>query len=143
MSGRGTDAVEALRAAGLRPTRHRVAVLDELALEPNDVTAQELWQRLRARGGSVVGRATVYRALAAMREHRVIDAFAHHDGELCYRVCTNQHHHHLVCRECHRVVELVGCDVGDWVARAGRRHGFAALEHELELSGVCADCRAA
>lgn len=137
------DVAATLRAAGLRPTRHRLAVLAELAQEPNDVTAQELWQRLHAGGGTGVGLATVYRALAAMREHGVIDAFSHHDGELCYRLCTGEHHHHLLCRECHRVVELTGCDLDPWVARVARKHGFSAPEHAMEISGVCADCRAA
>lgn len=135
------SSADRLSDAGLRPTPNRIAVLEELAREPNDVTAQELWQRLRARGKPGVGLATVYRALAAMREQGLIDAFMHHDGELCYRLCSRGHHHHLVCRQCHRVVELIGCDLGDWVARTGRRHGFASLEHELEISGVCADCR--
>ena len=45
---------ELLRTRGVRPTRQRVEVLRELSREGNDVTAQELWQRLHDRGGPPV-----------------------------------------------------------------------------------------
>ena len=129
-----------LRTKGVRPTSRRLQLLDELAAEPNDVTAQVLWRRLRDRGDSTVGLATVYRTLALLRDHDVVDAMSHHGGELCYRLCTDGHHHHLVCRECHRVVELHDCGLDEWVSRLAAQHGFARPEHHLEIDGVCADC---
>jgi Fur family transcriptional regulator, ferric uptake regulator len=104
------------------------------------VTAQVLWRRLRDRGDSTVGLATVYRTLALLRDHDVVDAMSHHGGELCYRLCTDGHHHHLVCRECHRVVELHDCGLDEWVSGLAAQHGFARPEHHLEIDGVCADC---
>ena len=126
-----------LRASGVRPTSQRLAVLGELAAEPNDATAQDLWQRLRGQ----VGLATVYRTLALLHEHGVIDALSHHDGERCYRLCTGAHHHHLVCETCHRVVEIDECDLDPWVSRVAKRHGFVADGHDLEIRGRCRDCR--
>ena len=138
-----TDLEARLRASGVRPTAQRLAVLGELAAEPNDATAQVLWQRIRERGGRRVGLATVYRTLALLHEHGVIDALSHHDGERCYRLCTGAHHHHLVCESCHRVVEVAECDHDPWVAGVARRHGFVARAHQVEISGTCASCRAA
>src|SRR6476659_5273694 len=94
---------------GLRPTRQRVAVLQALSDEPNDATAQEIHARLRG-GQDAVGLATVYRTLALLSEEGLVDTLMHHPGEACYRLCGDGHHHHLVCRECHRVVELGDCD---------------------------------
>jgi Fur family ferric uptake transcriptional regulator len=134
------DHAALLRDKGLRPTRSRVELLDELAREPNDVTAQELWRRLRDGSGADVGLATVYRTLALLREHDIIDTLSHHGGELCYRLCSDSHHHHLVCRSCHRVVELRECDIEDWVTQLSAKHGFAQPRHQLEIDGVCAAC---
>jgi Fur family ferric uptake transcriptional regulator len=131
-----------LQAKGLRPTRPRLDLLEELAREPNDVTAQELWRRLRERRGAKVGLATVYRTLALLREHHIVDTLSHHGGELCYRLCSDSHHHHLVCRTCHRVVEFGECDIDDWVERISAKHGFAKTRHQLEIDGVCAQCSA-
>jgi Ferric uptake regulator family len=58
-------AAETLRGLGARPTRQRVTVLTELMGEKNDLTAQELHQRLRSRG-SRLGLATVYRTLGLL-----------------------------------------------------------------------------
>ena len=127
---------------GVRPTSQRVAVLAELALEPNDATAQILWQRMRAGSNASIGLATVYRTLALLRDRGVVDALPHGD-ELCYRLCTPGHHHHLVCRICHRIVEVDECDIDDWAKKVAERHGFAAAEHEVEISGICSECTAA
>ena len=129
-----------LRRLGLRPTAQRVRVLEELAREPDDVTAQELHRRLVARGDRL-GLATVYRTLAALVTHGVVDVLVHRAGEVCYRLCSDGHHHHAVCTECHRVVELDGCGVGDWANRAAEALDFVPTEHRLEVHGVCAGCR--
>src|SRR5207302_1888755 len=52
-----------LERNGVRATPRRLEVLEELARERDDVTAQELWSRLRERD-SAAGLATVYRTLA-------------------------------------------------------------------------------
>ncbi len=108
----------------------------------DDATAQQIHERLRA-GGEAIGLATVYRALALLSEHGVVDVLAHHPGESCYRLCGVGHHHHLVCTSCHRVVELRDCSLDDWLSDVAAAHGFALTGHEVEVSGVCSQCRAA
>jgi Fur family transcriptional regulator, ferric uptake regulator len=135
-----TQAADMLGDAGVRPTARRVQVLAELIAERDDLTAQDLHERLRARGERL-GLATVYRTLGLLAEEGVIDAISHHPGELCYRWCAEGHHHHLVCSDCHRVVELVDCELGPWLDQVSSRHGFVTTGHRLEVSGLCGDCR--
>ena len=129
-----------LHEAGLKASRSRLAVLEALAAEPNDATAQEIHRRL-VDSGRRIGLATVYRALAALSGAGVVDALPHGPGESCYRLCGTGHHHHLVCSECHRVIELPGCPAEEWIASRARRRGFAVTGHRLEVTGVCAGCR--
>jgi Fur family ferric uptake transcriptional regulator len=136
-----TELERLLNRKGVRPTRQRTAVLAELAAEPDDATAQALWQRMRERADQTIGLATVYRTLALLHEHGVIDALSHSDGERCYRLCGEAHHHHLVCERCHRVVEIADCDLAPWADNVARRHGFAATTHQVEISGLCGACR--
>jgi Fur family transcriptional regulator, ferric uptake regulator len=141
---------ERLLGIGLRPTPQRMLVLETLAAEPHDATAQEIHARLRERGERV-GLATVYRALSVLSEGDVVDELSHRVGETCYRLCSPGHHHHLVCSSCHRVEELEGCEIDAWVEGgrvrdeppASRAHDFKAASHTVEVVGVCADCRAA
>jgi Fur family ferric uptake transcriptional regulator len=87
-----------------------------------------------------VGLATVYRNLARLAEEGQVDAIRRPSGETAYRACGHGHHHHLICRECGKVVELHDCALGEWGRRIGEQHGFTAVEHQAELFGTCADC---
>ena len=136
----GVDLEQRIAATGLRVTRQRVRVLDELAREPHDLTAQDLYRRLRD-DGEKIGLATVYRTLGSLVEHGVVDTLAHSRGETCYRLCSDAHHHHLVCSECHRVVELGECGIEGWLAEAAAREDFVPTGHRIEIVGVCAACR--
>lgn len=130
-----------LEAKGVRPTRQRLEILAELAREPDDVTAQALWRRLRGRRRSQIGLATVYRTLALLNAQGVIDSLSHHGGEQCYRLCSDVHHHHLVCSSCHRVVEIEECGLDGWLRSVSARHGFVPTDHRVEITGLCAGCR--
>jgi Fur family ferric uptake transcriptional regulator len=135
------DLADLLVRNGVQTTRQRLEVLGELALEPNDATAQTLWKRLRERRGSRIGLATVYRTLSLLSEKGVIDSLAHRDGELCYRLCGESHHHHLVCSSCHRVVEVDEHGLTDWLDRVFAKYDFVAKAHTVELTGLCSNCR--
>ena len=129
-----------LARKGVRATRRRVEVLEELSRERDDLTAQALWRRLRERN-SPAGLATVYRTLSLLSQKGVIDALSHHGGEQCYRLCGDHHHHHLLCSKCHRVVEVDQCDLGGWLDDVASRYGFVATAHQIEITGICAACR--
>jgi Fur family ferric uptake transcriptional regulator len=134
------EASTVLEAVGVRATRQRLVVLSELMSEQNDVTAQELYERLRGRGERL-GLATVYRTLGLLADEGVIDALSHRPGELCYRRCGDGHHHHLVCSSCHHVVELDDCELEPWLEQVSQAHDFVTTGHHLEVSGLCGDCR--
>jgi Fur family ferric uptake transcriptional regulator len=135
------QAAEHLRARGVRPTAQRIRILAELAREPNDATAQELHERLAPRGR--IGLATVYRTLGVLAAEGIVDVLVHDPGVLCYRLCGDSHHHHLVCTSCHAVAELSDCSLDEWLERTSAEHGFTPTGHRLEVTGLCAACRSA
>ena len=140
MNAPSQDLAGLLEQNGVRATPRRLEVLAELARERDDVTAQQLWGRLRERN-SRTGLATVYRTLALLSEKGVVDVLSHHGTEQCYRLCGDEHHHHLVCERCHRVVEVDECNAGEWLDAVAARHGFVATDHRIEISGLCPECR--
>ena len=125
-----------------RTTRQRVAVAELLAESDEFRSAQDLHAALRARGVSV-GLATVYRNLGLMAELGEVDTLVRDDGETLYRQCSDVHHHHLVCRSCGRTVEIAGPAVEKWANAVAAEHGFSEVSHQLELFGLCSECRAA
>lgn len=135
-----TDVSDALRDAGLRATRQRTTVLDALRGRVQAVTAQDLHAELRA-GGEPVGLTTVYRTLSSLAEAGLLDAFLR-DGEQAFRLCSDDHHHHLICEACNRVEEITADEVERWVDGVASRRGFRVTGHRADIFGVCADCAA-
>lgn len=124
-------------AAGRRPTRQRAALAELMSETSQFLSAQELHARLQERGDSV-GLATVYRNLQAMAADGDLDVLRTDDGESVYRSCgTEEHHHHLVCRECGRTVEVEGPAVERWAAEVARQNGFSDVTHTVEIFGTC------
>lgn len=132
------DAVRVLREAGLRPTTQRLAVLDAIAGLPDAVTAQELHFRLRERGLRT-GLTTVYRTVSALAEAGVLDRFES-GGEQSFKLCGEEHHHHLVCLRCGSVEEVEGAEVESWVERTARRRKFRVASHRADIYGRCRRC---
>jgi Fur family ferric uptake transcriptional regulator len=124
-----------------RPTRQRTAVTALLGEVEGFHSAQQLHAMLRERG-EAVGLATVYRALQALAEDGEVDVLRHDEGEAVYRRCgTTRHHHHLVCRDCGRAVELDDdSPVEAWLREVAGRNGFTAVDHTVEVVGTCTDC---
>ena len=124
-------------SAARRPTRQRAALADLMSTTTEFLSAQDLHARLQERGESV-GLATVYRNLQAMAADGDVDVLRTDDGESVYRSCgTDAHHHHLVCRECGRTVEVEGPAVEKWAAEMARQNGFSDVTHTIELFGTC------
>ncbi len=126
-------------APAQRRTRQRAAVDEILAGRHEFRTAQEIHDDLRHRGDRV-GLTTVYRTLQAMTEAGELDAIRNAEGETAYRRCSTGHHHHLVCRNCGRTVEVSGPAVETWASAVAQQHGFRDVSHDLEIFGTCGDC---
>jgi Fur family ferric uptake transcriptional regulator len=123
-----------------RNTRQRSEVLQLLASTDGFRSAQQLHADLRAKGAQV-GLTTVYRTLQLLADAGEVDQLRLPDGEQLYRRCgQNNHHHHLVCRQCGATVEVEGPAVETWAHHQAAQYGFVDVDHTVEIVGTCADC---
>ncbi|MGH2830905.1 MAG: Fur family transcriptional regulator [Actinomycetota bacterium] len=128
------------RSPQLRETPARRAVLTVLKGERGRrLTAQQVHRRAEAIRPRI-GLATVYRTLGALAQDGVIDVVATGDRESAYRLCSEGHHHHLVCDGCGAVFEIGECDVGEVERRLEGRYRFRITEHSLTFRGRCSRC---
>ncbi len=126
--------------APTRATRQRAAISALLDTLDEFRSAQELHDELRHRGQHI-GLTTVYRTLQSMAAAGMVDTLRTDTGEAVYRQCSEQHHHHLVCRGCGCAVEVGDREVESWAAQVAAEHGFSDVSHTIEIFGTCADCR--
>ncbi len=122
-----------------RNTWQREAVREALAEASGFVSAQTLHAQLRD-AGTGIGLATVYRALADLAVEGEADSLQQ-EGESLYRACTpGSHHHHLICRNCGKTVEIEADAVESWARQVAYDNGFAEASHVVDLFGYCVDC---
>ena len=126
--------------AAKRNTWQKDAVRHALAEATGFVSAQQLHLVLRNHG-STIGLATVYRALADLAEAREADSLQGNGGELLYRACGTDHHHHLICRVCGKTVEIEADRVEKWADEVAKAHGFTSPTHTIDIFGVCSACQ--
>jgi Fur family transcriptional regulator, ferric uptake regulator len=139
-----TDGGRSAPPGRVRQTRQATAIEDALRTAEGFRTAQQLHDELRHRGDRV-GLTTVYRHLNLLVEHHLADMVNREDGEAQYRLCGaarpsgEGHHHHIVCRECGRSVEVAGPEVERWAERVAATAGYTDISHTVELFGLCAE----
>ena len=119
-----------------KASKQRTAVSAYLDGQTTFASAQDIHAALRELG-TPIGLATVYRALQTMVDDGELDALRTDEGETVYRRCGTSHHHHLVCRECGRTVEVEEPSVERWASRVAAQHGFSEVSHTLEIFGSC------
>ncbi|HET6820457.1 MAG TPA: Fur family transcriptional regulator [Candidatus Limnocylindria bacterium] len=128
-----------LRAAGERVTPQRLLVADTLALAGRQLTADQLWHRVRRRSPRV-GRATVFRTVEALVEAGVARRFELANHVYGYAACQPGHHHHLACSRCGRVEEIDEGYVLPVAERLASDTGFVIDDARLDFYGRCAAC---
>ena len=131
-----------LHDAGERVTRQRLLIADALESVGRQVTAQELYDRIRHRERGI-GRATVFRTLEALVAAGVARRRAREGHVYGYVACRPEHHHHLACDRCGRVVEIDEAYIRPVAERVAADLGFTIDDARLDFYGLCADCRAA
>lgn len=136
-----TPTQDRLRAAGLRVTTPRVAVLDVLqdALGQSHLAAADVVERVRAQVGAVSTQA-IYDVLDAFTRAGLARRIepAGHPARFEARVGDN--HHHLVCRRCGSTAD-VDCVVGAAPCLTpSDTAGFVVDEAEVTFWGLCPTC---
>ena len=125
-----------------RNTWQREAVRGALGANDGFISAQALHSSLHSTG-SPIGLATVYRALADLAVEGDADSLQSPEGESLYRACsTNDHHHHLICRNCGLTVEIEADAVETWAKDVAAQNGFTQAAHVVDVFGLCAACTA-
>src|SRR5262249_5166399 len=101
-------ALTALDDAGYRRGGARRAVVELLGRQNCCLSAQELFDGLR-KARRPVGIASVYRALDALVDLRLVKRVDAGDGGARFEAspADGEHHHHLVCRACRQVAAFL------------------------------------
>lgn len=132
-----------LREHGYKLTPQRHAVLKVIAASYAHLTPEAIYEKVHLEN-SDIGLVTIYRTLGILRELNLVCRMHAQDGRRSYMMRRpTEHHHHLVCSGCGRVVDFIGCELVDLEKRLACETRFEINGHLLELYGLCPGCNLA
>jgi Fur family ferric uptake transcriptional regulator len=126
----------ALRAAGLRVTPGRIAVLGALEGHPHSTA-----EKLRVASASGLSVQSVHNVLADLTAARMIRRIEPAGSAALYERRIGDNHHHVVCSACGAVAD-VDCVHGDAPCLTpGNTAGYAVDTAEITFWGLCPLCQ--
>ena len=140
---------EMLKKKGLKVTNQRLLVLEVLA-ENRDrhMTAEDIYELVKE-DYPEIGLATIYRTVQLLLEMQLVDRINLDDGCVRYEIGENtygdtngkHHHHHLICRDCGKVLSFKDDLLEELERHIEEETGFHVQNHQLKFFGQCKECR--
>jgi Fe2+ or Zn2+ uptake regulation protein len=112
-------------------------------LEASDrpLNVEEILSRMT---GYRSGVPTVYRNLQQFAEQGWVEPLVGPDQVMRFVRChSREHHHHVQCEQCGRMVEVEGCGLKKALSAMEVKSGFRITRHQLQLFGLCPQCQGA
>ena len=133
-----TDPAVVFRERGIQVTAQRLAVLRAVSAQPH-ITADAVADVVRTEIGAISLQA-VYDALSLLVDKGLIRRIQPSGSAARFEDRVGDNHHHLICRDCGRVVD-VDCAAGAAPClTAIDDHGYEIDEAEVAYWGRCQDC---
>jgi Fur family ferric uptake transcriptional regulator len=131
---------EHIQRSGLRRTSQRDLILETFLRTEDHLTSEDLYWLVQKQDATV-GQTTVYRTLKLLTEAGLARETRFGDGKTYYEHHYNhEHHDHLICTECGRVIEFFSAEIEELQDRIAADYGFRLTNHSLRMWGVCAEC---
>jgi Fur family transcriptional regulator, ferric uptake regulator len=142
MSDWTTETLDELQRAGYRSGGARRAVIQLLGRQECCLTAQQIFDGLRAEGRGV-GIASVYRILDLLADQGFVQRVEIGDAITRFEPAHSggDHHHHLVCNSCGKVEAFEDEGLEHALRQVERKTGYTTAGHDVLLRGACQDCR--
>ncbi|AXK67741.1 MULTISPECIES: Fur family transcriptional regulator [Burkholderia] len=131
-----------LARVGIRPTVSRFSVLKLFREHPATHFTVEQIYRMLSGGPEPFSLASTYRTLATFIDSGLITSASLGDSRVVYELNHGKRHHHLVCRRCAAICDLVEDELDRQFERVASGHRFKYQTASLVITGVCSDCQA-
>ena len=122
----------------LKHTKQRAAILDSFLSATGHITSEEIFGSVRA-DHPTIGYTTVYRTMKLLCEAGLAHEQHFEDGVTRYEI-EHDHHDHLVCLRCGKIVEFECEMIEETQNEIADRYGYRLLRHRHELYGHCPKC---
>lgn len=131
----------ALKLTNLKVTTDRLELLKILQEKAKPTSIAEL-HTIASRRNPNLNLTTVYRNMETMEEVGLVQKFNFGENQFLYELRNEQdHHHHLVCSNCRKIIDLEKTFRESFFDQVERSHGFKVISHNFEIFGLCSECQ--
>lgn len=124
----------------MRKTRVTQLVAEIFRADSTPLSLSDLHARVAERLPATAY-STIYRLVQRLERDGKINRVDWRERGSRFEWAELPHHHHIVCGDCGRSVDLDDADLGFSERRIERRTGFVVKHHSIELEGTCFDCQ--
>ena len=128
-----------LSEQGYRLTPQRMLVLAAIENSEHHISAEEIYAQVVDKYPPV-NISTVYRTLELLNRLGLVTETDLGGGRVRYHPADKGHHHHLVCQECGKIIDLDESVLSSLKDVLFREYKFSADLRHLAIFGHCADC---
>ncbi len=128
-----------LSERGYRMTPQRMMVLAAIEGSDHHISAEEIYAQVIAKYPHL-NISTVYRTLELLHKLGLVTETDLGGGRVRYHPADKGHHHHLVCQECGKVVDLDESVLENLKLTLKRDYKFDPEIRHMAFFGRCADC---
>jgi len=128
-----------LSEQGYRLTPQRMMVLAAIEGSEDHISAEEIYAQVIAKYPHV-NISTVYRTLELLNRLGLVTETDLGGGRVRYHPADKGRHHHLVCQDCGRIIDLDESLLSSLKDVLFREYKFSADLRHLAIFGRCADC---
>ena len=126
---------------GLKYSSKREAIATYFLNADRHFTVEQLYREIRLTYPRI-GYSTVYRTLKLLADCGIAAVHHFEEDEARFEpIHREQHHDHLVCERCGRLIEFTHEGVEQFQKDIAEKYGFAVRSRELQLYGICKKCR--
>jgi Fur family ferric uptake transcriptional regulator len=125
---------------GLKATKQREEIFTTFLTSSGHKNLAQIYAQV-AKTNPKIGYVTVYRTLKLLARLGLATQRKFADGETRYEpVLDGNHHDHLICLDCGKIIEFEDQALEALQKRIARRHRFRISQHRMELYGRCEEC---
>lgn len=129
-----------LKEKGYRLTPQRLMILTAMESSQDHISAEEIYAQVTARYPHV-NISTVYRTLELLKKLGMVYEIDLGEGRIRYHTEASGHHHHLVCQNCGKVIDIDESALSSLKNILSRDYNFQAELRHVAIFGLCEDCR--
>ena len=120
-----------LKESGYKLTRQRKEVVKILSTKRKPLTLNDIHDEC-----SQIDFASVYRIIQLLTELKIVEEVNLGERQKRYEIMNDDHHHHILCKECGKIERLDLC----LVDKIKKLTDYEITNHSIEFVGICPKC---